>query len=100
MTSRSCKGGARITQSYQTAQLDATVEAQNTEVKRRVASLVKEAWSAALNAAATTVFCRQSVATADLLPPSVPRVDERGEGVMRGTNSWILSSFRLVSVLQ
>ncbi|KAL5112166.1 hypothetical protein TcWFU_005514 [Taenia crassiceps] len=99
ITSRSCKGGARFTQSYQTAQLDVAVEAENTELRRRVASLVEEAWSTALNAV-TTVSCRQSVATADVLPPSVPRVDERGESAMRGTNSWILSSFRIVSLLQ
>nr|CDS22711.1 ectopic p granules protein [Echinococcus granulosus] len=99
MTSRSCKGGARITQNYQTAQLDVTVEAENTEVRRRIAGLVEEAWSAAFSAV-TTVSCRQSIAAADLLPPSVPRVDEPGEGVMRGTSGWVLSSFRLVSVLQ
>ncbi|VDK32161.1 unnamed protein product [Taenia asiatica] len=96
---RSCKGGARIAQSYQTAQLDVDVEAENTEVRRRIANLVEEAWSAALNTA-TTVSFRQFVTTADLLPSSVPRVDERGDSVMRGTNSWILSSFRLVSMLQ
>ncbi|VUZ46913.1 unnamed protein product, partial [Hymenolepis diminuta] len=84
VSSRVCKGGARIVHDYEASRLEASMETEVMEVNRTISSLINDSLSDAQDI--VTVSCRQS--STELLQCGATR------------NNWALAAFRMVAMIQ
>ncbi|VDO04176.1 unnamed protein product [Rodentolepis nana] len=84
ISTRVCKGGARIVHEYEVSRLETSMETEVTEVDRNISNLIDEALNSAQDT--TTVSCRRS-------PSELPQ-----HGAIR--NNWALAAFRMVTLSQ
>nr|CDS28359.2 hypothetical transcript [Hymenolepis microstoma] len=84
ISTRVCKGGARIIHDYEASRLETSMVTEVTEVNRNISNLIDEALNSAQDT--ITVSCRRS-------PPELPQ-----HGAAR--NNWPVAAFRMVALIQ